>query len=171
MSEIKVGDRVRITDLGREYTTYERWIDNYDIEDYDPGSMVVGQVGRVIEVGGHLTFKDTIVYAVADNKGNVILIGEKGIEKYTEEVELPKEDKLPKETSKPTVEKPNNYPQYIEDDVKLAEYLESKLFTDEFRGFLFGKTLECVAQLGDVEDLKKAEFYLTRLISTYESEE
>lgn len=56
---------------------------------------------------------------------------------------------------------------YIFGGIETIEYLKAKMTADEFRGFLKGNVLKYVsreAEKNGVEDLKKAKWYLDKLI-------
>lgn len=57
--------------------------------------------------------------------------------------------------------------------IETIDYLEAKLSEDEFNGFLKGNVLKYVsreAEKNGVEDLKKAQWYLSRFIEKLEDD-
>lgn len=61
---------------------------------------------------------------------------------------------------------------YTQGGIETIDYLEAKLSDDEFNGFLKGNVLKYVsreAQKNGVEDLKKAKWYLNKLIEKREN--
>lgn len=60
---------------------------------------------------------------------------------------------------------------YIFGGIETIEYLKAKMTADEFRGFLKGNVLKYVsreAEKNGLEDLKKAKWYLDKLIEVIE---
>lgn len=65
-----------------------------------------------------------------------------------------------------------NHPShYTQGNIECLDYIEDKLTDEEFRGYIKGNVLKYVTREGlknGDEDLKKAEFYLHRLIKKLE---
>lgn len=63
---------------------------------------------------------------------------------------------------------PVNAPKhYTHGGIETIDYLKAKMTQEQFRGFLIGNVLKYVSRYphkNGVEDLKKAEWYLNRLI-------
>lgn len=60
---------------------------------------------------------------------------------------------------------------YIFGGIETIEYLKAKMTADEFRGFLKGNVLKYVSReskKNGLEDLKKAKWYLDKLIEVIE---
>lgn len=61
----------------------------------------------------------------------------------------------------------NNPAHYTNGGIETIDYLKAKMTQEQFRGFLIGNVLKYVSRYphkNGVEDLKKAEWYLNRLI-------
>jgi hypothetical protein len=61
----------------------------------------------------------------------------------------------------------NNPSHYIQGGLEVIEVLEKKLSPEAYKGFLMGNVLKYVLRheyKGGVEDLKKARFYIERMI-------
>lgn len=61
----------------------------------------------------------------------------------------------------------NNPLHYTTGGIETIDYLKAKMTSEQFRGFLIGNVLKYVSRYphkNGVEDLKKAEWYLNRLI-------
>jgi hypothetical protein len=67
----------------------------------------------------------------------------------------------------------NHPPHYTQGGIETIEYLEAKLTPEAFVGYLQGnclKYLSRAAHKGDaLEDFKKAQWYINRLVKTLES--
>ena len=68
----------------------------------------------------------------------------------------------------------NNPPHYISGGLEVLEVLEKKMSPEAFKGFLMGNVLKYVLRheyKGGLQDLKKANFYLTKWIDVANSRE
>lgn len=57
-------------------------------------------------------------------------------------------------------------------DIECIDCIEASLSSDEFEGFLHGNVFKYIWRYkhkGGIEDLKKAEWYLSKLINLYEN--
>ena len=83
--KFNVGDIVRVVDNGKQYDKYFAWFDEQKKPElkkkYSRKCLLKGKELRVVHFGKHSYFTDTIVYACEDLKGNIYLIGERGLEK------------------------------------------------------------------------------------------
>ena len=83
--KFNVGDIVRVVDNGKQYDMYFAWFDEQKKPElkkkYSRKCLLKGKELRVVHFGEHSYFTDTIVYACEDLKGNIYLIGERGLEK------------------------------------------------------------------------------------------
>ena len=83
--KFNVGDIVRVVDNGKQYDRYFAWFDEQKKPElkkkYGRKCLLKGKELRVIHFGEHSYFTDTIVYACEDLKGNIYLMGERGLEK------------------------------------------------------------------------------------------
>lgn len=68
----------------------------------------------------------------------------------------------------------NQPPHYVVGGIEAIDFIRAKLSESEFRGYLRGNLLKYVARAGhkgkEVEDLRKAEWYLRRLLDVLEGE-
>lgn len=70
---------------------------------------------------------------------------------------------------------PVNHPDhYTTGGIETIDYMEAKLSSEEFRGYCRGSILKYVSRAGlkddTLSDLRKAEWYIRRLIATYNKE-
>lgn len=87
----KIGDVVKVKDMGRKYTTYADWFEEQDISPsvaarYKYGSndrLDLNQTYKVIAIGKHGASNDVLVLIEVINKwgtdGAVYLFGEEGL--------------------------------------------------------------------------------------------
>ena len=81
----KVGDRVRVIDSGRHYSTYDGWIKKNAPEFYTKWSnrsrdSIDGLIGTVKVIAAHEDMRAILCLVCTDN-GHLFLIGESGLEK------------------------------------------------------------------------------------------
>lgn len=66
----------------------------------------------------------------------------------------------------------NHPPHYKAGGIETIDYMQAKLGLEGFRSYCLGCVFKYVSRVGrkgdSLEDLKKAQWYLNRLISTYE---
>lgn len=66
----------------------------------------------------------------------------------------------------------NHPPHYTQGDIECIDAIDASMSTSEFRGYLKGNTMKYLWRFGlkgnGVEDLKKARWYLDRLIAEIE---
>jgi hypothetical protein len=65
----------------------------------------------------------------------------------------------------------NHPPHYTSGKIEVIDYIEDKLSREEFKGYLVGNILKYISRYklkNGVEDLKKAGWYLDRLIRMIE---
>lgn len=83
--KFNVGDIVRVVDNGKQYDTYFVWFDEQKKPElkkkYGRKCLLKGKELRVVHFGEHSYYTDTMIYACEDLKGNIYLIGERGLEK------------------------------------------------------------------------------------------
>lgn len=83
--KFNTGDIVRVVDNGEQYDMYFDWFDEQKKPElkkkYGRKCMLKGKELRVVHFGEHGDYRDTIIYACEDLKGNIYLIGERGLEK------------------------------------------------------------------------------------------
>lgn len=63
----------------------------------------------------------------------------------------------------------NNPTHYTTGEIEVIDYIQDKLTTEQFEGYCVGNIMKYVSRYrhkGGVEDLKKARWYLNRLIET-----
>lgn len=66
---------------------------------------------------------------------------------------------------------PINPAHYTSGDIECIDAIKAQMTQDEFLGYLRGNSIECLwryRQKGGADDLRKAEWYLRRLISEFE---
>ena len=83
--KFNTGDIVRVVDNGEQYDMYSDWFDEQKKPElkkkYSGKCLLKGKELRVVHFGEHSYFTDTMIYACEDLKGNVYLIGERGLKK------------------------------------------------------------------------------------------
>ncbi|NOV01366.1 DUF3310 domain-containing protein [Paenibacillus sp. LMG 31457] len=65
-------------------------------------------------------------------------------------------------------EQVNHHEQYTDGGIEVIDYLKAKLTVDQYAGFMLGNVLKYCSRSrhkGGAEDLKKAKWYLDRLVS------
>lgn len=83
---IKVGDMVKVVDIGQSYTTYTDWCYknlpfNFVKQYVYSATPYTGTVGKVVCIAPHLHAKNCKIVAIQDNKNRIYLIGESGLKK------------------------------------------------------------------------------------------
>jgi hypothetical protein len=72
---------------------------------------------------------------------------------------------------KVSVDAVNSPPHYTKGGIETIDYMEAKSTTEEFRGHLRLTALKYLSRAGykddTVKDLKKAQWYINKLVSTY----
>lgn len=83
--KFNTGDVVRVVNSGKQYDTYRDWFNEQKKPELEKryywNRLFNGKELRVVHFGEHGYYTDTIVYACEDLKGNIYLIGERGLEK------------------------------------------------------------------------------------------
>jgi len=68
----------------------------------------------------------------------------------------------------------NHPPHYTQGGIETIEYLEAKLTPEAFIGYLQGNCLKYLSRAAHkgsaIEDFKKAQWYINRLVKTLESQ-
>lgn len=80
---------------------------------------------------------------------------------------------VPTETAEPKQDLINHPSHYNTGKVEVIDYIIDKLTKEQFEGYIIGNVLKYVSRYrhkGGFEDLKKANWYLTKLIETEERE-
>jgi hypothetical protein len=78
----KVGDRVKVINLGKQYSSYKRWVENFApryLKKFSPGCIKTDEQGKVVAIHKHHSLNDVLVLIEKDNK--VALFSEIGLEK------------------------------------------------------------------------------------------
>lgn len=83
--KFNIGDVVRVVDNGRLYPSYEKWFDDNNFSLLKPFFAKEMRIrnDKELKVRGYSWggYPTTMIYACEDLKGNIYLIGEKGLEK------------------------------------------------------------------------------------------
>ena len=83
--KFNTGDIVKVIDNGEQYDMYFDWFDEQKKPElkkkYGRKCLLNGKELRVVHFGEHGLCKNIIIYACEDLKGNIYLIGERGLEK------------------------------------------------------------------------------------------
>lgn len=83
--KFNVGDVVRVVDNGKRFSMYCSWFDEQKIpelkEKFCRKYLPNGRKLRIVHLGEHSLDKDKMIYACEDLKGEIYLIGEKGLKK------------------------------------------------------------------------------------------
>lgn len=145
------GDIVRCVELSQENTEDLKLYEDYTVK-------------------GYSYFGKDIVYALMDTSGNLKYA--MGGHFYKMEMnpckELPEPDVLPR-VGEDMVNHPSHY---CDGGIETIDFIKAKLTPQQFEGYLIGNILKYMSRAGkkgdDVEDLKKAQWYLNKLIDTLE---
>lgn len=83
--KFNIGDIVKVINAGKQYDSYFDWFNEQKKPElkkrYFSKWLLNGKELRVVHFGEHSYFTSTIIYACEDLKGNIYLIGERGLEK------------------------------------------------------------------------------------------
>lgn len=142
------------------------------------------QLGKVYEVVGANIINGDAVYALQDEAGNMYYsinrfekVGHIATPTFRTSDELIEELKntkcvtLPEPCKVDMVNQPNHY---TFGGIETIDFLEAKLGVDGFRGWLKGNILKYMARAtvkgNELEDYKKAQFYINKLVNTFGEE-
>lgn len=144
-----------------------QWVECISRTQENHEKLVLGDVYQII---GANEFEGHIVYAVKDKAGHIIY----SIDRFMP-VEAKKEE--PKEelvvVNEEIVEDVVNAPShYLFGGIQPLDYMKAKMSHEAYMGYLQGNVFKYVSRAGKkddvVQDLKKAQFYLNRLVATME---
>jgi hypothetical protein len=123
--------------------------------------LVLGRKYRIIAVDN---LDGTRLYTLSDGINTHVYTSGRYIGYITEKVNYPvgkKSDAI-------------NPSHYTDGGIETIDYLKAKMSTEEFHGFLRGNVLKYMSRAGKkddvVQELEKAQWYLTRLISELKTE-
>ena len=136
------------------------------------------QLGKVYEVVGANIIDGNVIYAVQDEAGNLYYsmnrfkkVGHiatydgKNVNELVDELENTKCTFIPEPCK---VEMVNSPAHYAQGGIEPIEYMEAKMSKDGFQGFLQGNVIKYISRAGKkddvVQDLRKAQYYLNKLI-------
>lgn len=178
---VDIGDTVKVTDQGYRYTTYKTWFNLYAPElakQYSETACKQGTVGTVVHINCHgdWDLDRYCLCAIQFDDGTVGLIEDKGITtiiyaplKSTHKI-TPKEEVKKVETKGTVVDNVNHPSHYqLKCGVEVINIIEE--ITEGYQGIravCLGNVLKYILRhkgKNGLEDLKKAQFYLNRLIA------
>lgn len=126
-------------------------------------------VGQIYKVMGATNFDGNVVYGVADMLGNLHhsidrfeLLAREDVDIYCVE---------PIDACEPKFDSVANPSHYTNRKFEVIEYIEDNMSFEAMNGWLEGNIIKYISRYkskNGVQDLKKAQFYLNRLISRLE---
>ena len=192
VDEFKVGDIVEVVNTGAVYSTYKDWYTQYMSESgvfIDCEHPIKGKHYEVIVVADHGCFGHDIngIRDIGGNeKSQVFIIGNYGLELVERPIKREVTIMLGQEKKQTCagvglttldpmfmpVDNVNHPSHYTEGGIETIDYIQAKLTEEGFKGYLVGNITKYISRAGkkgsEVEDLLKAEWYLKKLITTYE---
>jgi len=92
------------------------------------------------------------------------------MEPYWDVYDMPEDERKAMKKAKPDMV--HSPPHYVIGGIETVDVIEAKLSQQEWRGYLMGNILKYVTRHGyksePKEDLEKAQYYLKKLIKSYE---
>lgn len=143
------------------------------------------EIGEIYRIVGKSVHDGNKVYAVRNGNGDLIFTVDR-FERVALNHNIPKIPKLAqeelvmnqekenqeKENQEKEIDMVNHPPHYTSGGIETIDYIRAKLNDEAYKGYLQGNALKYLSRTGKkfdaVEDLKKAVWYLNKLIESYE---
>lgn len=133
------------------------------------------KVGEIYRIVGKSVHDGNRVYAVRNANGDIIYTVDR-FERVALNHNIPKIPKLAQGelvmNQEKKIDMVNHPPHYTSGGIETIDYIRAKLDDEAYRGYLQGNALKYLSRTGKkfdaVEDLKKAVWYLNKLVESYE---
>jgi hypothetical protein len=146
-------------------------------KEYVEGQLAVGKSASQVERELGLT-RNSIYYHMKKWGLKSPIGKKKSVEPVKEQVETMEKRAEPKIESKSeevkaeiTIDNVNHPPHYNQGSIEVIDYIQDQLTPEQFTGFIVGNVIKYASRArhkGGLEDLKKARWYLDRLIQQSE---